>query len=330
MSDIAKVKPLQPDQFSSLALWLDSAPPNLIADGPSIEALARRLPDLLKDRCVLAILNDKHYLGAIVLDPFERSIEACYLDAEQATAVTPRALFKALEVRALAYGLRSLHCCARPEALPLMQQIGFSQPRERPGHGPSADLHKDLTGGAPSWQREIFKTLDELGIDQSYGPRHRLDMVPDCQQLVSIGLDAYDREQKMAAEAAEAWQQMQESANNNGVKLQVVSAFRSLRYQAGLIQTKLDKGQHLERILAVSAAPGFSEHHSGRALDLKSPGEPPLEESFAQTAAYRWLSAKARFFGFRESFGRGNRHGLVWEPWHWCYHPQRQTRFRCP
>ncbi len=321
MIDIATVKPLQPGQHDDLVQWLTARPPNLVGDGPSIEDFQRRLGDLTEDRCVLAVLGDGRYVGAIALDPFTRRVIACYLDAERATAATPSILFKALENRALAYGLRSLHCCARPEALPLLQQIGFSTEPEQADDGLGLAVSKDLTNDAAAWQREVFETLDALGIDEGYGPRHRLDLVQDCQQLVSIGLDAYDREQTMAADAADAWHRMQESASRNGVRLQVVSAFRSLRYQTGIIQAKLDKGQHLKQILAVSAAPGFSEHHSGRALDLKSPGEPPLEESFAQTKAYRWLSAKAHFFGFRESFGQANRHGLVWEPWHWCYHP---------
>ena len=321
MTDNPAVKPLDSGQQAGLSQWLAAQPPNLIGDGLSIEAFHRRLPDLIEDRCVLAMRDDRQHIGAIALDPFKRRVSACYLDAERATAATPTALFKAVEARALAYGLRNLHCCVRPDALALMQQIGFSTDSEQPETRRGLAVSKDLTNDAAAWQREVFATLDALGIDEGYGPRHRLDMVQDCQQLVSIGLDAYDREQKMAADAADAWHNMQESASRNGIKLQVVSAFRSLSYQTGILRAKLDKGQPLEQILAVSAAPGFSEHHSGRALDLKSPGEPPLEESFAQTDAYRWLSAKAHFFGFRESFGRANRHGLVWEPWHWCYHP---------
>ena len=80
----------------------------------------------------------------------------------------------------------------------------------------------------------------------------------------------------MDPEAANAWFAMRDDAAARDLKLQVVSAYRAVSYQASIIQNKLDKGQKIEDILKVSAAPGFSEHHSGRALDLTTPGFEPL------------------------------------------------------
>ncbi|NDY96724.1 D-alanyl-D-alanine carboxypeptidase family protein [Wenzhouxiangella sp. C33] len=201
-----------------------------------------------------------------------------------------------------------------------MWELGYAPEESEPDTDRPILVRKALTGLADRWTRHVFDLHDELGISQDYGPRHRLEMVRECSQRISIGLDAYEREQWMAPEAARAWESMHSAASSNGIRLQVVSAYRAVNYQANLIRNKLEKGQNIARILSVSAAPGFSEHHSGRALDLKTPGEPPLEESFADTPAYRWLSDNARLFGFRESFGRGNRHSMTWEPWHWCFH----------
>jgi D-alanyl-D-alanine carboxypeptidase len=77
----------------------------------------------------------------------------------------------------------------------------------------------------------------------------------------------------------------------------------------------------LDDILAVNTAPGFSEHHSGRALDLSTPGEAAAEESFESTSAFAWLCAHAARFGFVLSYPRDNPHGIVYEPWHWCLKP---------
>ncbi|HPF74253.1 MAG TPA: D-alanyl-D-alanine carboxypeptidase family protein, partial [Xanthomonadaceae bacterium] len=66
-------------------------------------------------------------------------------------------------------------------------------------------------------------------------------------------------------------------------------------------------------------APGFSEHHSGNALDIGTPDEPPAEESFENTAAFDWLCENAPNFGFQLSYPRNNPHGIVYEPWHWCW-----------
>lgn len=167
--------------------------------------------------------------------------------------------------------------------------------------------------------RSMEHWLDVLGIPADYGQQHRLKPLTESRELVSIGQDLFGRDQSMEPEAAKAWQRMQASAKDAGVVLQVVSAYRSIDYQAMLIQKKLDQGQAIDEILKVSAAPGFSEHHTGQALDLTTIDSPPLEEDFATTKAYAWLSAHASEFGFVESFGKNNPHGLIWEPWHWCY-----------
>jgi D-alanyl-D-alanine carboxypeptidase len=99
-----------------------------------------------------------------------------------------------------------------------------------------------------------------------------------------------------------------------------VSGFRSVEYQRGIIERKLAKGLHILEILRSSAAPGYSEHHTGRAIDVTTPGSQPLEEEFERTQAFAWLLCHAGEFGFRLSFPRGNPHGVVYEPWHWLHH----------
>jgi len=114
---------------------------------------------------------------------------------------------------------------------------------------------------------------------------------------------------------------MQVDALRDGVLLEAISGYRSHDYQLGIFERKLARGLSLEQILAVNAAPGYSEHHGGLALDIGTPGEPPAEESFEATPAFAWLHRRAGEFGFRLSYPRGNRHGIVYEPWHWCWHP---------
>jgi len=101
--------------------------------------------------------------------------------------------------------------------------------------------------------------------------------------------------------------------------IEAISGFRSHAYQLGIFRRKMARGQSISQILSVNAAPGFSEHHSGRALDIGTPGEPAAEESFERTAAFAWLQDRAATFGFRMSYPRDNPHGIVYEPWHWCW-----------
>jgi D-alanyl-D-alanine carboxypeptidase len=105
-----------------------------------------------------------------------------------------------------------------------------------------------------------------------------------------------------------------------GVTLQVVSAYRGYLYQANLILNKLNKGVALEDILKVLALPGFSEHHTGRALDLSSTEtKDVLVEDFEKTKAFAWLIENAHKFQFYLSYPRDNKAGFIYEPWHWCY-----------
>lgn len=142
----------------------------------------------------------------------------------------------------------------------------------------------------------------------------------EAQRLVFIGRAPDDgRILRLTPSAARAWRKMQAAAAVDGVTLLPLSAFRSVARQATIIRRKLATGQRIEAILRVSAVPGCSEHHTGRALDLGAPGHLRLEASFARTREFRWLSRHAAKFGFHLSYPRGNRHGIVYEPWHWCW-----------
>lgn len=146
----------------------------------------------------------------------------------------------------------------------------------------------------------------------------------EASSLVVVAVDADGREHQLAPEAAAAWQRMQAAAAADGVALVVVSAFRSIERQAGIVRRKLAAGQSIAQVLSASALPGCSEHHTGRAVDIASPGGPVLQQSFESTAAYAWLQGHAADFGFRLSFPRGNPFGFMFEPWHWCHHPVRR------
>ena len=72
-------------------------------------------------------------------------------------------------------------------------------------------------------------------------------------------------------------------------------------------------------ILTHIAIPGFSEHHTGKAIDIHANGHPVLEEAFEKTEEFMWLSKNAASFGFRLSYPRANTLGIIYEPWHWFY-----------
>ena len=159
----------------------------------------------------------------------------------------------------------------------------------------------------------------ELGIPTDYAERFKLVLCEETTELVSIGADVMGREQRLHPKAAEAWQRMRAAAEQDAIQLLVVSGFRSVDYQRSLIQRKLDRGMKIADVLKINAAPGYSEHHTGRALDLTAPDCPPLEQGFETTGAFAWLVKHAGYHAFRLSYPRNNPHGITYEPWHWAY-----------
>lgn len=298
---------------------LNARMPDLVQQGAADSPTLLRLHRLVDDDSLLLADIDGKVAGVIALDLMQQQLIACYLKPGLLDRAGAKRLILAAEKAALSFGVRRLSLSVQAIAVRFMFALGYDLAGETGAPDEPVALVKSLEDSAANWQRRIFALHRQLGIPDHYGPRRRLKMVPDCSSLQSIGFDIYDREQFLHPAAARAWQEMRDSAANAGVALQVVSAFRGRDYQAGLIQAKLDRGGKIDQILTVSAAPGFSEHHSGRALDLKAPGSAVLEEDFAKTAAYRWLKANARYFGFQETLGPNNPHGIIWEPWHWCY-----------
>ncbi len=182
------------------------------------------------------------------------------------------------------------------------------EPDERAGR----PLHLPIGG--------LVERLHWLGLDEAYGERTGLALFAEPRRLEFAGFDRYRRVLWLAAPAARAWRRMQGAALADGVVLQAISGYRSHDYQLGIFDRKLARGLSMDEILAVNAAPGFSEHHGGGAMDIGTPGEPAAEESFEATPAFGWLQRHAAGFGFTLSYPRDNPHGITYEPWHWRWH----------
>ena len=150
--------------------------------------------------------------------------------------------------------------------------------------------------------------------------RTRAPKFMDATELMSVGRDYYGRDAFLHPLAAQAWLGLVAAANQDGVVLLLISAFRSIERQKQIIQKKRDRGLAWDEILRFSAFPGFSEHHTGCAVDIASRDCPDLIMDFEHTPEFRWLTAKADRFGFVMTYPRGNQFGVEFEPWHWMWH----------
>jgi D-alanyl-D-alanine carboxypeptidase len=172
----------------------------------------------------------------------------------------------------------------------------------------------------PAAANIFVETAFRLGVPRNYASARGLHHVREPQQLAGIGSrDALGHEQRLIPPAARAWARMREAAARDGVELRAVSTFRSVEVQLAIVRAKLARGQRIDAILRVNAAPGYSEHHSGRAIDIGTSGYAPAEEEFERSPAFAWLTRNAEAFGFAMSYPRGNPHALAYEPWHWCW-----------
>jgi zinc D-Ala-D-Ala carboxypeptidase len=161
--------------------------------------------------------------------------------------------------------------------------------------------------------------LDTLGISRELIASRGLGEYTEATALEVAEVGAQGRQYLLIPAAAEAWRQLKAAALAEGIALYIVSAFRSIERQAEIVRQKLENGLTIEDILSVSAPPGFSEHHSGRAIDISTPGSRAFEVEFDQTQAYAWLVEHAAAFGYSLSFPAGNPWGYQYEPWHWCF-----------
>jgi D-alanyl-D-alanine carboxypeptidase len=139
------------------------------------------------------------------------------------------------------------------------------------------------------------------------------------------------RVERLHREAAQAFRQMQQQAQASGVSLVPISGFRDLSVQTALFRRQIQRQGSEQAAMRLSAPPGYSEHHTGYAIDIGDGRHPQthVQYSFAQTPAYAWLTQYAPHFGFELSFPQGNPQGVSYEPWHWRYvgSPQASALF---
>jgi D-alanyl-D-alanine carboxypeptidase len=161
--------------------------------------------------------------------------------------------------------------------------------------------------------------LSELGISSELIAARDLREYEEAMSLEVAEVGTDGREHLLSPLATKAWRSLKAAALADGIDLFIVSAFRSIDWQAEIVRRKLEAGDMIESVLTLCAPPGFSEHHTGRAVDLSTPGSRPLEAEFDQTPAYTWLTTRAAEFDFYLSYPVGNPHGYQYEPWHWCF-----------
>lgn len=154
-------------------------------------------------------------------------------------------------------------------------------------------------------------------------PLNPVNYVPPDLTVPNVPLNGSGGEERMhlRKDAASALESMFGGASQQGLRLMLVSGYRSYSYQ-----TQLYNGYVAQYGQAgadqQSARPGYSEHQTGWAADLApASGNCSIEQCFADTPEGKWLAANAYKYGFiiRYTTAKQPITGYENEPWHVRY-----------
>jgi D-alanyl-D-alanine carboxypeptidase len=119
----------------------------------------------------------------------------------------------------------------------------------------------------------------------------------------------------------DAFEDLVEAAQKDGLIIKASSAFRSYDTQKILYETALNTTGTSTSIS--TAKPGYSEHQLGTTMDLtgSSNNYSSAADSFGGTPEDLWLKDNAYLYGFIQSYPSGKEDitGYKYEPWHYRY-----------
>lgn len=207
--------------------------------------------------------------------------------------------------------------------LPILKPARQTTDSIEPAQTSEPEVELDLT---PESSVDSTATSTQPAIETDRGLLGHLPYdVASESELEAISADG---RLKMRPTAAKKFLQMQAAAKADGIILTALSAFRDDKTQEHLFfDVKEQRVQDAAKRAEVSAPPGYSEHHTGYAIDIGDGNAPVtnLETSFADTAAFRWLEQNALKYSFELSFPPDNEQGVSYEPWHWRFVGDRDS-----
>lgn len=139
------------------------------------------------------------------------------------------------------------------------------------------------------------------------------------EELVTLSTNGSIR---LRAAAAAQYEAMAQAAARAGVRLVALSGFRTQAEQEAIFfSLKAERGQDAQTRAEVSAPPGYSEHHTGYAIDVGDANQAAthINADFVSTPAYKWMETNAVRYGYELSFPPDNFQGVAFEPWHWRF-----------
>ncbi|MEG4215543.1 D-alanyl-D-alanine carboxypeptidase family protein [Microcoleus sp. Pol14C6] len=234
-----------------------------------------------------------------------------YPEAGQSQSKKKGLIWKLLGLAALACGV-SIWLHLNFNLFPATSQAEQTQQNSAPTSSASPSV------ASPASTPKVPTTPDNLLGHLPY---------PEAPAKDLVGVTS-DGSVKLRTSAAAKYQEMANAAAASGIYFAPISGFRSLEDQQHVFfDVKAERRQNASKRAEVSAPPGYSEHHTGYAIDIGDGSAPDtnLSPSFENTQAFKWLEANAVAFSFEMSFPKNNRQGVSYEPWHWRFVGDKQS-----
>ncbi len=136
--------------------------------------------------------------------------------------------------------------------------------------------------------------------------------------------NAYDEDIKVEKEALAQFKKLREALLKEGVNIELDSSYRSVKRQQEIWDEFTEKygEDYVKKYVAV---PGYSEHHTGLAIDvcLKKDGKLIYENDDMMKEKEIWAKVHKKLadYGFilRYPEGKDSITGYAYEPWHFRY-----------
>lgn len=164
--------------------------------------------------------------------------------------------------------------------------------------------------------KDTNTSYEKLMINNKY---YKLPSDYEPNDLVDVSnWYSYGNGQKLRQEAYDAFVTMYNIALREDIKLIVNSSYRPYKEQEEIYNDYLSKYTQ-EHTDSYAARPGHSEHQTGLALDIITPGA--NGENFDSTEAFKWLENNAYKYGFILRYPKDKEYltGYNYESWHFRY-----------
>lgn len=159
-----------------------------------------------------------------------------------------------------------------------------------------------------------------LLVNQSY-------ILPEDYSVKTVAVTGGS--QSLDYRVAPYYDRMVAAAEADGISLISVSGYRTVSRQRNNFERKINyytglgysKAEATRLASQIVLMPGTSEHNAGLAMDFGTNGNYTLDENFANTDAFKWLSENAADYGFILRYPEDKQHitKITYEPWHWRY-----------